>query len=51
MPKSLEELRNQARRIVNIIQEQQLSVEEGLYVIECAKFFLTYTKFKEMLGK
>lgn len=49
--KSIEELRNQARRVINIVTEQKLSVEEGLYVIECAKFFLTHKFFEEKFKK
>jgi hypothetical protein len=49
--KTLEELRNQARRIINIIAEQKLTVEEGLYVIECAKWFLTFKYMEDKFGK
>ena len=42
--KSLEELRDIEQEIVNTILRNKLSVEEGIYVIEMAKWFLTTVK-------
>lgn len=47
--KSLEELRNQVRRVANIVLKEGLTVEEALYVFECAKFILTEKRVEEMV--
>ena len=42
--KTMEELRELSADIINLVQRNELTVEEGIFVIENAKFFLAMAK-------